>query len=101
MLKALIIKLLTAVGVAGALIWLPALLNLAVAAGALILGLGVIAWGVFHVNSSLWARTLWRGTGKRVALTFDDGPDPEFTAPGSTRRQGRQGGLFLRRPEGS
>jgi peptidoglycan-N-acetylglucosamine deacetylase len=47
----------------------------------LLVGFGVMVWGVFAVNSSLWARTLWRGAPglKRVALTFDDGPDPKYT----------------------
>lgn len=40
-----------------------------------------ISWGVFNVNSSLWADTVWRAPEpvKAVALTFDDGPDPRFT----------------------
>jgi peptidoglycan/xylan/chitin deacetylase (PgdA/CDA1 family) len=40
----------------------------------------LMVWGVFDVNSSLWAPTLWRVPGvNAVALTFDDGPDPDFT----------------------
>lgn len=41
----------------------------------------LIVWGIFDVNSSLWAPTLWHVPGiNAVALTFDDGPDPEFTS---------------------
>ena len=36
---------------------------------------------VLHPNASLWARTVWRAPVEtnRVALTFDDGPDPKTT----------------------
>ena len=45
-----------------------------------LLATALMAWGVFDVNSSLWAPTLWQVPGvNAVALTFDDGPDPEFT----------------------
>jgi peptidoglycan/xylan/chitin deacetylase (PgdA/CDA1 family) len=58
----------------GASAWLGALATLA----ACVVLLAAI---VFNVNSSFWARTLWRADSKggSVALTFDDGPDPEFT----------------------
>lgn len=81
MIKAVFIKLGILAAVAGALLFVPPPLSWGLAGAALALGLGVIAWGVFQVNSSLWAPTLWRGAGddKRVALTFDDGPDPNFT----------------------
>lgn len=81
MRKALLIKLLAAAAIAAALLLLPAphgwWAAAVVAAGAL----AVLAWGVFNVNSSLWARTMWRGCAgsNAVALTFDDGPDPVFT----------------------
>lgn len=79
MRKAVAIKL-AAVLAAGACLWLaPAPWSWAGAGAVLALALGVIAWGVFNVNSSMWARTVWRGEGKRVALTFDDGPDENFT----------------------
>jgi peptidoglycan/xylan/chitin deacetylase (PgdA/CDA1 family) len=41
----------------------------------------LLAWQVFDVNAGLWVPTLWRAAspGGAVALTFDDGPDPEFT----------------------
>lgn len=54
--------------------WIGALL----AIGA---GLAALALIVFDVNSSFWAPTMWRASRptNAVALTFDDGPDPEFT----------------------
>jgi peptidoglycan/xylan/chitin deacetylase (PgdA/CDA1 family) len=54
--------------------WIGA--GLAFAAG--VVGLALV---VFDVNSSFWAPTLWRAPvpTNAVALTFDDGPDPEFT----------------------
>jgi peptidoglycan/xylan/chitin deacetylase (PgdA/CDA1 family) len=81
MAKAVAIKLVTLAAIAAALWLAPAPLSWVLAGAALAAGLGVIAWAVFNVNSGIWARTLWRGDGedKRVALTFDDGPDPAFT----------------------
>ncbi|MBX3472778.1 MAG: polysaccharide deacetylase family protein [Planctomycetes bacterium] len=86
MIKSVFIKLATLAAAAAALVLVPPPLSWVLAAAALALGLGVIAWGVFNVNSSFWAQTLWRGAGdeKRVALTFDDGPDAKFT-PGVLR----------------
>ncbi|MGO9767530.1 MAG: polysaccharide deacetylase family protein [Myxococcaceae bacterium] len=54
------------------------------AAGALAAG-GLLATGlagVFHPRSTLFGPTIWRGTSTRtaVAVTFDDGPDPRYTA---------------------
>ena len=81
MAKAIALKLAAIVAIAAALIegeppasWIIAAI---VAAGAI----AAMAWGVFRVNSSIWAPTLWRAPGatRNVALTFDDGPDPEFT----------------------
>lgn len=42
---------------------------------------GVIADGVFRPSSGIFYPTISRGSGARaeVALTFDDGPDPEIT----------------------
>jgi peptidoglycan/xylan/chitin deacetylase (PgdA/CDA1 family) len=54
--------------------WLGALAALAACAI-------LLAFIVFNVNSSFWVQTLWctdDHTGS-VALTFDDGPDPEST----------------------
>jgi peptidoglycan/xylan/chitin deacetylase (PgdA/CDA1 family) len=58
----------------GPLAWVAAGLVLALAAGLLL-------WPVFDVNSSIWAPTRSRAArpGRVVALTFDDGPDPDFT----------------------
>jgi peptidoglycan-N-acetylglucosamine deacetylase len=81
MVRSLVIKVPTALAAIailatarGPIAWIGALAVFAV-------GVGVLAWIVFDVNSSFWARTLWRAdraTGA-VALTFDDGPSPEFT----------------------
>lgn len=81
MLKALLIKLGAIIGVAASLLWLPAPWSWAGAATVAAAFLGLVGWAVFDVNSSFWARTLWRGTraDKTVALTFDDGPDANFT----------------------
>ena len=81
MLKSLVIKVpaaLAAIAIVaigrGMAAWVGAL-------AVLCLGAGVLAWLVFDVNSSFWAKTLWRAEGspKTVALTFDDGPDPRYT----------------------
>jgi peptidoglycan/xylan/chitin deacetylase (PgdA/CDA1 family) len=81
MRRALFIKLATLLVMAACLGLLPSPWSWAGAGAALALALGVIAWGVFNVNSSLWAPTLWGGAegSKSVALTFDDGPDEDFT----------------------
>lgn len=49
--------------------------------GSVALLLALICWGVFAPNSPLWAYTFWKSPVKTqaVALTFDDGPDAEFT----------------------
>ena len=41
-----------------------------------------VGWGLFHPRAMLFGPVLWRGPGDRaaVALTFDDGPHPEYTA---------------------
>ncbi|KAA0212470.1 polysaccharide deacetylase family protein [bacterium] len=80
MAKAFAIKVLAAFGVFAAL-WFGVPPWSWLAAGLILLAaLGLIAWGVFDVNSSLWARTLHRAPGhSAVALTFDDGPDPDYT----------------------
>ena len=45
-------------------------------------GLVGVSWGLFHPRATLFGPVLWRGPGDRaaVALTFDDGPHPEYTA---------------------
>jgi len=81
MVKAIFIKIIALAGVAAALRfghgadgWIAAVVIVA-------LTLAWLAWGVFNVNSSMWADTAWRAPEpvKAVALTFDDGPDPRFT----------------------
>jgi peptidoglycan-N-acetylglucosamine deacetylase len=80
MAKAIAIKVLALLGVF-AVLWLGDGPGSWLIAGLIaLLAFSLIAWGVFDVNSSLWAPTLWRAPGvNAVALTFDDGPDPEFT----------------------
>jgi peptidoglycan/xylan/chitin deacetylase (PgdA/CDA1 family) len=80
MAKALAIKILALLGVFAAL-WLGDGPGSWLIAGLIaLLTFALIAWGVFDVNSSLWTPTLWRAPGvNAVALTFDDGPDLEFT----------------------
>lgn len=53
----------------------------ALAIGALGVGMGLMSWGIFAPNASLWLPVRWRARAPRnaVALTFDDGPDPRFT----------------------
>ncbi len=80
MAKAFAIKVLAACGVFAALWFLASPWSWLTAGLILLAALGLIAWGVFDVNSSLWARTLHRAPGVlAVALTFDDGPDADFT----------------------
>src|SRR3972149_9153744 len=51
----------------------------------LLIGIGIVlaifSWGLLWHNSSILFETLYRGdrSKKKVALTFDDGPDPVFT----------------------
>ena len=54
---------------------------IAEAVGAGVVILGGAAHGAFHRNSPIFGRpiTSLPGTGKRVALTFDDGPNPDAT----------------------
>src|SRR5581483_3726501 len=49
--------------------------------GAGVVLLGGAAHGAFHRNSFLFGRPITRvpAPGKRVALTFDDGPNPDTT----------------------
>jgi peptidoglycan/xylan/chitin deacetylase (PgdA/CDA1 family) len=42
-------------------------------------GAGLAAWGAFHPASQLFGRTLRRLPAGRIALTFDDGPNPAVT----------------------
>jgi peptidoglycan-N-acetylglucosamine deacetylase len=54
-------------------------IGLAVSLGAA--GITTLGLGVFHPRSTLFGPTLWHGPRDRprVALTFDDGPHPDFT----------------------
>ena len=56
-------------------------------------GLGVLSLGIFHPRVPLFGPVIWRGrTDKpQVALTFDDGPHPDFT-PRVTRALDAVGG---------
>ena len=81
MVKAIFIKVIAAMGIlaslrfgAGGDGWIGAIVIF-------VLATAWISWGVFNVNSNLWADTVWRAPKpvKAVALTFDDGPDPRFT----------------------
>ena len=58
---------------------IQAALGAALTAGSLLTG---VALGVVHPRASLFGPTVWRGPSGRaaVALTFDDGPDPHYTA---------------------
>ena len=51
------------------------------AAGCVVAGAGLHAWAVVHPRSRLYLPVIWRlpATAPLVALTFDDGPDPEVT----------------------
>jgi peptidoglycan/xylan/chitin deacetylase (PgdA/CDA1 family) len=81
MAKALAIKVVAAAGVFFSLWFGAAPVSWVIAAAIVALALGVILWGVFDVNSSLWAKTFSRAAHpvNAVALTFDDGPDEQFT----------------------
>jgi peptidoglycan/xylan/chitin deacetylase (PgdA/CDA1 family) len=80
MAKAFAIKLLAALGVFAALWFGDAPTSWWTAGLIAFLATSLMAWGVFDVNSSLWAPTLSQVPGvDAVALTFDDGPDPAFT----------------------
>lgn len=81
MLKASVIKLAAIAGVIVCLLALSAPWSWLGALAVLTAFLVLVGWAVFNVNSSFWARTLWRSPApdKAVALTFDDGPDPDFT----------------------
>ena len=80
MAKALAIKILAVAGVFFALWFGSPPVSSIVATAVVAVALALLLWGVFDVNSSLWAPTFWRAQGKQaIALTFDDGPDEQFT----------------------
>jgi peptidoglycan/xylan/chitin deacetylase (PgdA/CDA1 family) len=68
--------------VAGAsLALLPSPASWLAAAGALAGAATLVAWATFRVNSSFWIETHWKAlrSSRAVALTFDDGPDEQYT----------------------
>ncbi len=80
MAKAFAIKILAAAGVFFALWFGSAPFSFVLAGCIALFALALILWGVFDVNSPLWAPTFFRASGiKAVSLTFDDGPDENFT----------------------
>jgi peptidoglycan/xylan/chitin deacetylase (PgdA/CDA1 family) len=81
MLRSMLIKVPTLLAVAAILLLGSGPLAWLGAAAALLAGLGLLGWQIFHPNAGLWAKTLWRASApvNAVALTFDDGPDPAFT----------------------
>lgn len=56
-------------------------------------GLGVLSLGIFHPRVPLFGPVVWKGRADKpqVALTFDDGPHPDFT-PRVTRALESVGG---------
>jgi len=81
MIRSLVLKVPIVLALAAA-VWLglgsvPGIVALGVA----LAFVALLAWQVFDVNGGLWVPTLWRAPKPvdAVALTFDDGPDPEFT----------------------
>jgi peptidoglycan/xylan/chitin deacetylase (PgdA/CDA1 family) len=81
MIRSLVIKIPMALALLAALVLGPGSVAGTVALGVLAVLLAVLAWQVFDVNAGLWVPTLYRAAKPvaAVALTFDDGPDPEFT----------------------
>lgn len=47
--------------------------------GILLLYLGVVAYGSYQIQANYFINSINKGKGKAVALTFDDGPDPDQT----------------------
>lgn len=47
----------------------------------LVVGLGVLAWGAFHIQANFFLKATHQGNteGQQIALTFDDGPHPIYT----------------------
>ena len=81
MYKSLLIKVPTVALIALALLFLPAPWSWLSAALVGVVGIGALMAIVVNANSSFWVETRWRAPRRTdaVALTFDDGPDPEFT----------------------
>ncbi len=83
MLRSLLIKIPTLLLAAAAAWWRPGAEGLALASLTLAAGTALLLLLVLHPNASLWAptRSRARGPSRAVALSFDDGPDPDFTPP--------------------
>jgi peptidoglycan/xylan/chitin deacetylase (PgdA/CDA1 family) len=81
MVKACLILAATIAVAGGSLALLPAPASWLGAAGALVAAIVLVAWATFRVNSSVWIETHWKAprSSRSVALTFDDGPDEEYT----------------------
>ena len=69
MAKAFAIKLLAALGVFAALWFGDAPTSWLIAGLIALLAFSLMAWGVFDVNSSLWAPTLWHAPGDQCSCT--------------------------------
>ena len=61
--------------------------------------IAILAWGSFNICSGLYIKAHCRGKGnnKRIALSFDDGPDPVITPQvvGLLKEKGIKAGFFL------
>jgi len=81
MIRSLVIKVPMALALVAALVLGPGSGAGMAALGVLAAFGAILAWQVFYVNAGLWVPTLYRAPKPvaAVAITFDDGPDPEFT----------------------
>lgn len=80
-MRSLWIKVPTVVLAAVALWCLDGVTAILVAGLVFLVGTATLMAVVVHPNSSLWVETVWRAPAETdaVALTFDDGPDPNST----------------------
>ncbi len=81
MRKSLWIKVPTLLAAVAAFSGIGGTWGVVVAVAVLMAGTAILLAVVMHPNAGLWVRTLWRAprATNAVALTFDDGPDPEAT----------------------
>jgi peptidoglycan-N-acetylglucosamine deacetylase len=81
MRRAMLIKVPALLAAIACIAFVPGVLGWLAAALAIALGAGALSLVVFDPNATFWAPTMWRAPRptNAVALTFDDGPDPEFT----------------------
>jgi peptidoglycan/xylan/chitin deacetylase (PgdA/CDA1 family) len=79
--RSLVFKVPIVLAIAGAMAWGPFSVAGLIALGVVAASLALLAWQVFYVNAGLLVPTFWRAPAPvaAVALTFDDGPDPDFT----------------------